>query len=493
MTLPVPARAVPMLGLLCLLAAVESLAAQTARGSLTSATRYLELRPLRRDTVDRALVTPVPGGGFTFEGIPATCEGTRCVITRAADVQHGLSATHDVDLSVWGLGVEGLSATLLLRGRTHLDGEFRPPRSDDELEAMLGYLQLVRGIYRVRAGRQSQLSGLGSSGFDGLEVMVEPTRALRLQVYGGRSLARTVQLPLARAFRAVDERDFVRDRDAYLAGGEVAVETSSGSTAALRYQGEIWSDRAGWISQRALLTGRTLSLSPFVLSASTEYDIGLGRWGTSVIDLQLPLPAVGLRVEGALRRYLPFFEYWTIWGLFSPVPYHEAELRANWSRRSQIAVWSSVAYRRYGAAHTSTFLRPLEGESFRVATGGSLRLRDDVRVSGSVNFEGPVGAFNAGADVGAEWRASPSLGVNIHGVFLQQIEEFRVGAGVVGGGGASVDLRVSDRLSVAGGAELYRQTQQDRPGRADWTQRRGWLSLRLDFGNDPGMAGGKTP
>jgi hypothetical protein len=43
-------------------------------------------------------------------------------------------------------------------------------------------------------------------------------------------------------------------------------------------------------------------------------------------------------------------------------------------------------------------------------------------------------------------------------------------------------------LNLAGGFELYRQTQQNRPGMADWTQRRGWLSVRLEFGRDPGVS-----
>jgi hypothetical protein len=389
------------------------------------------------------------------------------------------------------MGVEGLSATLVLRGRTHLDGDFHFPRSDDHVEAILGYAELVRGVFRVRAGRQSQLSRLGTSGFDGIEVFIEPTRALRAELYGGRSLASTVQLPLARAFQATDERDFVRGRDAYVLGGEVAVETEDGSMAGLRYQGEIWSDRGGLLSERALLTGRTTALRPFVLAASTEYDVGLGRWGTAEFDVQYPLPPLGLRLEATVRRYVPFFEYWTIWGLFSPVAYHEAELRASWSGARPLGIRGSGAYRRYEAHHTQTFLRPLEGQSIRGEIGASLELPRALRLDAALRVEGPVGAFNVGADVAADWQATPRIDLSLHGVLLEQIEEFRVGAGVVGGGGAGAEVRVTDALSAAGGFEIYRQTQRDRPGRADWTQRRGWLTVRLDFGRDPGMPAGE--
>jgi hypothetical protein len=442
---------------------------------------------LRQDTVPRDQVTELPDGRFSLDGLPAVCEGATCIVTRAGGVEHGAAATHDLDLKLWGLGVEGLSATVALRGRTHLDGELHLPRTDDHFEALLVYAELVRGIYRVRAGRQSQLSGLGSSGFDGIEVLVEPTRTLRAQLYGGRSLARTVQLPLARAFRAADESDFVRGRDAYLIGGEVAIEAADGSTAALRYQSEIWSDRAGLLSERALLTGRTLALRPLVLAASTEYDVGLGRWGTALLDAQYPLPALALRLEATVRRYVPFFEYWTIWGLFSPVAYTEAELRASWTAATRWALWGSAGYRRYGDHGTQTFLRPLEGRSVRGEVGARVDLPRDVRLNAALRVEGPVGAFNAGADVAVDWRVHPRVDLALHGVLVEQIEEFRVGSGVVGGGGAAADVRVTDALSLAGGLELYRQTEQDRPGGADWTQRRGWLSVRFDFGRDPGM------
>jgi hypothetical protein len=468
------------------------LGAQDMRGSISSAARYVELRPLRRDTVPRALVTARPDGSFVFEGVPAACDETTCVVFRSGAVEHALLATHDADFTAWGFGVTGLSATLLLRGRTRLDGEFELPRSDEAFEAILAYAELVRGSYRVRAGRQRELSGLGFSGFDGLDIMFEPRRTLRVRAYGGRSLARTVQQPLARAFRAAEERDFIIDRDAYLLGAEAAFESPAGSMLALRYQGEIWDDRAGLLSERALLTGRTVALSPLVLAGSIEYDVGYGRLGKANLDVHVPLPVANLRLEATARRYLPFFEYWTIWGLFSPVGYHEAELRTSWTG-GRFGLWGAGAYRRYEPHHTQTFLRPLEGRSLRLAAGGEWQLPESLRVDAALRMEGPVGAFSFAGDAAVHWRATPRLDVSLHGTILEQLEEFRLGAGVVGGGGLAGAFRLRDDLHVAGGLELYRQTQVDRPLGANWTQRRGWFSVRLDVGRDPGLQRGGEP
>ena len=483
---------VPNLLVLAVLAVLPALVsdiavAQGGRGSVSSTVRYLELRPLSQDTVPLADVTALPDGRFRYDGRPAACEETMCVVFGMGDVQHALLATHDADATFWGFGVQGLSATVQLRARTHLDGELRLPYADETLEAILAYAELVRGMVRVRAGRQRELSGLGFAGFDGVGVMVEPSRSVRAQLYGGRSLARSVQQPIARAFRGVDEQDFIRDRDAYLLGGEVAWESSAGSMLALRYQGEIWDDRGGLLSERALLIGRTSAIRPVEVAGSAEYDAGLGRIGKAHLEVQYAVPRSTIRVEAAVRRHLPFFEYWTIWGLFSPVAHHEAELRTSWSPRPPLAVWGSAAYRRYAPHGTQTFLDPLSDETIRLGAGGAWRIADDLAFDGAVRLEGPVGAFSFTGDAAVQWRARPRLDLSMHALLLEQVEEFRAGAATVMGGGIGADMRVSSGVSAAAGLELYRQGQHDRPGGVNWTQRRGWVSLRFDLGRDPGL------
>ena len=485
-----------MRGALAALAAAALLpavaAAQGVRGTVSSTVRYLELRPLAQDTVPFDDVDALPDGTFLYEGRPAACEGTTCVVFRMAGVQHALLATHDADATFWGLGVQGLSATVLVRARTHLDGELRLPYTDDAVEAILAYAELARGIVRVRAGRQRELSGLGFAGFDGVDVMVEPTRSFRAQLYGGRSLARSVQQPAARAFRGLDEQDFIRDRDAYLLGGEVAYE-SDASMLALRAQGEIWDDRGGLLSERALLAGRTLAIRPLVLSGSAEYDVGLGRLGKADLEVQFPVPRSSVRIEAAARRHLPFFEYWTIWGLFSPVAYHEAELRTSWSPSQSMGLWGSAAYRRYAPHGTQTFLGPLSDEAIRLGLGGAWQSSRDLTVDAALRMEGPVGAFSLTGDASVQWRPRPRVGVTLHALLLEQVEEFRSGAARVAGGGLAADVQASSAFDIGAGLELYHQGQHDRPGAVSWTQRRAWLALRVGVGRDPGLSTGREP
>jgi hypothetical protein len=459
--------------------------AQGVRGTLGSTTRYVELRPLRLDTIPIEQATQRADGTWIHQNAVVACDSVVCTLYGTGPLQHSLAATHDANFTAWGFGVEGLSATAVLRARSHLSGEFRLPHADIEAEALLAYAELVRARYRLRVGRQRELSGLGFSGFDGVDVLVEPARLVRVQLYGGRSLARAVQQPLGRAFQDVEERDFVRDRDAILVGGEAGLETRAGDMLALRFQGEIWADRAGLLSERALLVGRTVALAPLTLNGSVEYDVGFGRWGKAHLDARYPLfPA--LAVEARLRRHVPFFEYWTIWGLFSPVAYHEAELRASWTPRTSLGGWAAGSYRRYAPHHTQLFGSALETESVSALAGAAWRPSERLALDASLRAEGPVGAFSYGADAAVDWRASPRVQLSAHALLADQLQEFRVGAAALAGAGVSFDVRLMPELRAGGGVSAYRQLRADRPGGLDWTQRRGWAALHWDIGRDPG-------
>jgi hypothetical protein len=108
-----------------------------------------------------------------------------CVFYRPGEVQSATFASQDVGLTAWGFGVTGVSATVLLRARADLAGEFEWPRSDDPFDAVLAYAQYNRGTLRARLGRQLNVSGLGYAGYDGLNLLVEPRRAYPSRVTPG--------------------------------------------------------------------------------------------------------------------------------------------------------------------------------------------------------------------------------------------------------------------------------------------------------------------
>jgi hypothetical protein len=405
------------------------------------------------------------------------------VFYRSLEVEHAIALVQDVDFTAWGLGVPGLSATAALRARAHVDGEFTWPRSNDAFDAIALYAEYDREPFRVRLGRQQSVGGLGFTSFDGASVMVEPDPRFTFEAYGGRSLARALYSPRNDALRGVE--DFLPDRDAYLFGGWAEAEPIAGTVLALRYQREIWSDRSNLLSERASLDMRTNFFAPLAVTAAADYDFAFGRIGKAHVTVRLPVTNVS--IEATARRYLPYFELWTIWGFFSPSAYHEAELVANWRARPEFSLWISGGWRRYEDAEAPIVFSRLEDESKRFGVGASYELSRNLTLMGDYQYETGFGAHLSTADLSVRWQPHARLTTTVAATAFQQIEQFRVGEAAVLGGSAAADLEITSRVSLAGGVSLYRQTYDNRASGADWNQRRGWTALRLILGSDPGQ------
>lgn len=485
-----PARALlPALGSLVAVVAAPlahgPAAAQGVRGSLTTTARYFEFRPIARDTVPRSDVTG-EDGDFSFRGRPATCGPRICTVQRPGAVDDGVSLTQNLRATGWGFGVEGLSATVLLRSRFELGDEFVWPRSRDNVDAVLAYVQLVRDGFRVRLGRLQNPSGLGFTGYDGANVRVRPVDGIRVEAYGGRSLARALDEPRNDILLGRD--DFVLDEESWLVGGSVEIEPHPGTVLTARYQREIWADRSGLVSERASLDLRTGLLDPVRLDGSVDWDVGFGRVGKSHLRLRVPVPAADLTVEGTYRHYVPYFELWTVWGFFDPTGYDEGELRLTWSPRPDLGLWASGGLRQYGDTGTDPVLGPLEDQATRFGLGGRWSPSPRWTVDAGYELENGVGAFLSSGQARARWEATPDVELRARATAFQQIQEFRVGEGAVLGAGLGGSVSLWEGIRLQGGVDVYRQMWENRPSAVDWNQVRGWSSVTVPFGGDPGLS-----
>lgn len=459
--------------------------AQGVRGWATTTARYVQLRPIGQDSVARSSVTQAPDGRLLFDGRPVYCvTEARCVLYRALDREYAASATQDVAFTAWGLGVQGLSATFLLRGRAELGGELTWPRTDDAFDAILAYAELTRGPVRVRAGRQRTTSGLGFTSFDGGSAVLQPDRRVRVEAYGGRSLARGLAEPRHEALQGADE--LFPDRNAYLFGGLVELTPRAGTSLAVRYQREIWTDRSALISERASVDLRTALVGRLRLLGSVDYDFAFGRVGKAHADFQIPVTRSAM-VEILARRYVPYFELWTIWGFFSPVPYHEVEMRTTWSPASGLGVWGSGGWRSYDETNAPVIMEPMKDEGWRLGLGGRFQ-RGAWAFDGRYRLERGPGAYLSSGDLRARFQANERVRVAVHGSAFQQIEEFRVGEGAAVGGGADVEIELTPRTSWSAGLSGYRNMFDNRNVDTDWTQFRAWSALTVEIGGDPGLA-----
>ncbi|MBR9988647.1 MAG: hypothetical protein KFH98_02770 [Gemmatimonadetes bacterium] len=473
--------------MLILIAQADVVHAQGMRGTAVTTARYFELRPIGRDTVAFAAVEQRPNGTYLYEGLPISCIAQlHCIRYRALDKQSAVMLTQDVGMTAWGLGMEGLSATVQLRARAGLGGDLQWPRSDDPFDAILAYAELLRGDFRFRAGRLQSMSGLGFTSFDGGEVLFTPTRRWSMQVFGGRSLARGVYEPRHEALEGVER--FFPDRNALLIGAQAAGEPWAHTNVTARYQREIWTNRSALVSERASLDVRSGVLAPVQLSAGMDYDFAFGRIDKSNLNVRLPVPDHGVVLELAGSRYVPYFELWTIWGYFSPVAHHEIEARAAWRIIPALQVHGAVGYRKYDDTGAQIIFEPLADDAVSVTAAASWTSSPRLTVDGSYRMERGFGAYLGSGDVAARYRVHERATVTLDVSAFQQIEQFRLGDGVVLGGGGSADVDITSSARLSAGAHIYRQTWDNRAGDTDWNQVRGWAALRIGFGHDPGIA-----
>lgn len=459
-------------------------AAQGMRGWVGSTVQMVELRPYGLDTIPRVSVKKDSAGVYWYQGREVSCfVGDYCTEYVALDKDQLVAATQDVSLTAWGFGMQGLSFTTLLRIRAHGGSDLLWPRSDDTFDAMLGYAQLLRGDFRFRLGRQEVRSGLGFPAFDGGAVAYT-SGATQVEAYGGRSLARGLREPANEALRGIE--DFLVDEGVYLLGASIR-KRLSGAVFTARYHREMLTDHSSLVGERGSLDF-TSTLPKLRIAGSMDYDFAFDRLGKSHLTVGLPLQGGRVMVEATARRYTPYFQLNTIWGFFEPVSYSELELRGSWSPNARVGVWASTGRRSYEDTETQTLLGPLTDTGWRANAGARWQVRPGWVVDGAYRLEWGPGAFLSSGDVALRYNAWERLALSVSGTTFQQVEEFRVGDGRALGGGFSFDLDVTSRATLSGGASILRHRDGGTVFTSPWNQTRGWTSLRINVGEDPGLA-----
>jgi hypothetical protein len=112
------------------------------------------------------------------------------------------------------------------------------------------------------------------------------------------------------------------------------------------YQREIRTDRLALYTER-LAFDFGLLLGNVSIDAKGKYDMAYADFNDAKLTITTPIAAgFDFSVQG--RRYLPFFELWTIWGAFSPVAFNEATGALRWSSpRIGLSLEAAGGYRKY--------------------------------------------------------------------------------------------------------------------------------------------------
>lgn len=445
---------------------------------------FVDLRGLARDSLPE---DQVPGEGLSrrlADGTVVTCIPDEfCRWFPSGEEESVSLVIEDVRVSAWP-GIEGLAAHVHLRGRYGSD-EFWP-RAEQELEAVYAYLSLDRGDFRVRAGRQHRVNGLGYYNFDGASVRWRGLDPVRVDVYGGWSLARNLNAPRTGSLLE-DADEFAPDDRGLLFGIDVDARWGSRVTGGFTYQREIRSDRLGLYTER-VAGDVAIRLDRVSVDLSADYDLGWEELDEASLRVSAPV-AAGFSVMGQVRRYTPHFELWTIWGAFSPVGFDERRLWVAWDAPGgEVRLEGGGAYRTYEDTDAGAGFVALEDDGWR-AFGRARWSRGGWFADGSYRAEEGSGAARYGGDVAVGYDFGSGTWVSLRGTSSQSFSEFRLGEQVTAGGGIEGSLRLGD-ARITGGWAVYDITFEERPASEDWTQHRAHLGVTYRFGSEPGGTGG---
>jgi hypothetical protein len=461
----------------------------SGQGFKGRARTYLSYLDLQETVFDSVPDSAVPGEGTERtlpDGTRVTCSDGFCRYFRSGSTLGVAPLIQDLELNFWA-GVTGLRGYAHVRGRAPLGDEKVWPRSDQEVEAMAAYVEYGRSFYQLKVGRIWQTTALGFHNFDGGAAQFRLPHQLEVNVYGGTSLLRGLnQRHTSDLLSSVEPLG--PEDNAYLLGVRGNWRPLPNLAASFTYQREegkgsdnLYSERIAG-SARLLMDGATLDFE-------VKYDLASEATNLFRVAVSAPLGS-GIRATGELRKYVPFFELWTIWGVFSPVGFREAKGRLDWmSPAGRVGAYAYGSYRDYEETDVSEPANlTFQDESWRVGGGARYALSDDMALNGEYRYDVGYGASRSGGDLALRRTFGPKTYLSLQGTAFESFSEFRIGSGQVVGGGLQGAMPIRD-ASLQAGLMYYKHLQYERPAVVDFNQTRFHLNFEIPIGKDPGLSG----
>lgn len=465
----------------------SELAAQGWRGRAYTRVQYVEARPLIRDSVAFSQ-TSVEGSRRVFSGSVVTCPpaGLFCYFYGAGEEISTAPVVQDLDLSVWGFGVEGLRAFVSTRLRTAVGEEEEEfwPRTTDNFDLITGYLELNRSRYRIRLGRDYQVSGLGYYGYDGGSVEYRlPGRKLELEAYGGWGLARGLPEPTNSDEFASLGVFQPQDRNLLL-GFRASARPIRGSSIQAIYQREIETDRSDLTSERIGLEANYNHRGKVSFRGHADYDVATGWWGKAGASVGWNAHE-RIYVEGRVLRYRPVFSLQTIWVVFSPTPYNGYGLAVGVRPLDGLAVRIEGDRREYQDTDAEVPFQVTTDRVWRFGASGSFKRSEKWDVSGGYWLNFSFGAALSAGQFQINLHPTDKLSLGGRLSAFQQLEEFRVGEGRVWGVGGQANWETG-LGTIWASVDRYRHDRRNDPLQPDWTQTRASMGIAVYLGSEPG-------
>ncbi len=461
--------------------------AQDIRISGTTTVNYVELRPLQIDSV---LASTTTGDGvvrLTADGRSVQCIDTSpyCYLYGNGTAVSTAPALQDLRVSAWGFG-QGVRFYADLRGRAVMGGNNDLwPQANDHFDALEAYFELNRSRFRIRAGRQWDVSGLDFNNYDGASVLIRPMRALSVEAYGGWTLETGLNEPVTSGALAAVE-PFAPTSRGLLVGVRAEARPVPPLSLSAVYERSVPENGSGLYSER-LATDGLLRRGRLGLDWAAQVDMASATLNELRGQLLYnPTPRVTLRAFA--RRHKPYFDLWTIWGVFGAVGFVEGGAGASWrSADGALSIDGQASRRHYLDTGVEVGFAPIRSTGWSFSTSGAMRLAPKWNLNAQYGLDLGFGAAKSQGSLQLRRTLSAGNSLSLSGAAFQTADELRVSSGTVVGLGLSGNLRVTERSSISGSVFDYRHTGAVPESGPNWSQLRATVTYSWTVGAEPGL------
>ena len=447
--------------------------AQGYRLRLDSRVQRVSYRGVTMDSIPVGQVVTGPTGGpRTPDNFAVRCPpgSAYCFYFRGGPELTGGPMVTTADLTLWGLGIPGVSVRVNGRLGLDLDGDETWPGTEPAAQLLEAYAEYAHRQFTVRGGRQLLVHRLGVVGFDGGRGIVRMGGSgVELDGYVGLGLARATALtPTSPALDPLDE--FQPKSRQILAGGALGYQGRLWN-ARLDYQREVDRDSRNFVSERAALSLDFRPAPRWSLAAGVDYDLANTWFGNADAVIRYTAPQITL--TGGLRQYRPHFDLWTLWGVFSPVPYHAADAAVFIRPVRSLELRARGERYAFSDTETETPLVDVDDDGWRLSVGASYSLGSAWRFDAGYREEYGPGASSHGFDGFVTWTPTTLLAITGYGSTLDRPLEFRFNDASVDVLGVDAEWSSGSRLRIGiGGARYWESRARPDAAAFDWSQTR---------------------
>jgi hypothetical protein len=445
----------------------------------------VSFRGITEDSIATSSAVIGSSGGFeTPDGFAVVCTAGSnvCTFFRPGPRLASAPLVNSADLTVWGLGVSGLSVRANGRWGVDLGRDNLWPGTQPALQLLEGYAEYSTPSVTGLLGRQHITGRFGWTGFDGAALTLRfPRPGLEVTAYGGWGLARSVDVPITSP--SLNPLDDFQLPERHLTAGATLGWRSRRADLRAEYRREVDPSVHFFISERTALTAVFRPADRLTLTGGTEYDLAQGWWGTS--DLALRYGEARFNADIGVRRYRPFFELWTIWGAFSPVPYTAIDGSFAFTPIRPVRIRASGERYWFDGSGAETALASFEDRGWRSSLSATVQASPTLTVDGGYRAEFGPGASSRTWDGRVTWLPAPTLTLSAFASTFTRPLELRFDDAQVDAVGFDAAFRPSERVQLAfGGAQYFEERRRLDASAFDWNQFRLQARITWVFGSD---------